>query len=214
MSGPTLFNEDGEPLFTPERPGIVVLGDLLEYIQEMRNLYVDTQELYEVLNKNLSFIGSGSPKAVYANLAALQAAKPTGDSFIYLTTDNGNWYYWNGSAWTSGGVYQATQIPPLSISSIKVVAGKIWLINYFMDKTLKNILGNEHVALVCWKKMMGYQIKGTVSYMTEGEDFESAVAWIKSTLPDRVVMGLIILTPKEIYDVSPTKDTKEKFLVE
>ena len=100
------------------------------------------------------------------------------------------------------------------ISSIKVVAGKIWLINYFMDKTLKNILGNEHVALVCWKKMMGYQIKGTVSYMTEGEDFESAVAWIKSTLPDRVVMGLIILTPKEIYDVSPTKDTKEKFLVE
>lgn len=108
MSGPTLFNEDGEPLFTPERPGIVVLGDLLEYIQEMRNLYTDTQELYEVLQQNLSFIGSGSPKGVYANLAALQAAKPTGDSFIYLTTDNGNWYYWNGTTWTSGGVYQAS----------------------------------------------------------------------------------------------------------
>lgn len=110
MSGPTLFNEDGEPLFTPERPGIVVLGDLLEYIQEMRNLYTDTQELYQVLQQNLSFIGSGSPKGVYATLAALQAAKPTGDSSIYVTTDNGNWYYWNGTTWTSGGVYQATGI--------------------------------------------------------------------------------------------------------
>lgn len=120
MSGPTLFGEDGEPLFTPERPGVVILGDLLEYIQEMRNLYDDTQDLYEVLNKNLSFIGSGSPKAVYANLAALQAAKPTGDSSIYLTTDNGNWYYWNGSAWTSGGVYQATQIQNNSIDKAKL----------------------------------------------------------------------------------------------
>lgn len=120
MSGPTLFNEDGEPLFTPERPGIVIMGDLLEYIQEMRNLYVDTQELYQVLQQNLSFIGSGSPKGVYANLAALQAAKPTGDSFIYLTTDNGNWYYWNGSTWTSGGVYQASQLANESVTNSKL----------------------------------------------------------------------------------------------
>lgn len=100
------------------------------------------------------------------------------------------------------------------VSSIKIVAGKIWLINYFMDKTLENILKNENVAFVCWRKMMGYQIKGTVSYITEGEDFDSAVAWIKSILHERIVKGLIILTPKEIYDVSPTKDTKEKFLAE
>jgi predicted pyridoxine 5'-phosphate oxidase superfamily flavin-nucleotide-binding protein len=100
------------------------------------------------------------------------------------------------------------------VSSIKIVSGKIWLINYFMDKTLENIFKNENVALVCWRKMMGYQIKGTVSYMTAGEDFESALAWIKSILPERVVKGLIVLTPKEIHDISPTKDTKEKFLAE
>lgn len=100
------------------------------------------------------------------------------------------------------------------VSSIKIMNGKIWLINYFMDKTLSNILKDESVALVCWRKMMGYQIKGKTSYVTEGEDFNEAVKWIKSILPERVVKGLIILIPEEIHDVSPTKDTKGKFLEE
>lgn len=100
------------------------------------------------------------------------------------------------------------------VSSIKIVAGKIWLINYFMEKTLENILKNGNIALVCWGKMMGYQIKGKAFYVTEGQDFDEATKWIKSVLPKRVVKGLIILTPEEIYDISPTKDTKEKFLEE
>lgn len=83
-----------------------------------------------------------------------------------------------------------------------------------MDKTLSNILENKSVALVCWRKMMGYQIKGVVSYVTSGQDFDEAVKWIKSLLPDRAVKGLIILTPNEIYDISPTKDTKEKISAE
>ena len=50
---------------------------------------------------------SGSPKGVYANLSALQAAKPNGDSGIYVTTDNGHWYYYS-DGWKDGGVYQAS----------------------------------------------------------------------------------------------------------
>ncbi len=102
----------------------------------------------------------------------------------------------------------------IPVSSIKIVDGKIWLINYFMHKTLVNILKDGNVALVCWRKMMGYQIKGKVSYVIGGQDFDKATEWIKSILPERVVKGLIILTPEEIHDVSPTKDTKEKFLAE
>ncbi len=97
------------------------------------------------------------------------------------------------------------------VSSIKIVDGNIWLINYFMDKTLANILNNQSVALVCWKKMMGYQIKGTIKYKTKGDDFNNALLWIKEILPDRIVKGLLILKPDKIYDISPTKDTKEKF---
>jgi len=96
------------------------------------------------------------------------------------------------------------------LSSVKIVNGKIWLVNYFMDKTLLNILANPSVSLVCWSEMIGFQIKGTVVYYTNGDDFESAVAWIHSILPDRVVNGLLVLTPKEIFDIAPTKNTKEK----
>ncbi len=106
--------------------------------------------------------------------------------------------------------YSNNNLNVVPVSSIKIVDGKIWLIDYFMNKTLANILNNKSVAFVCWRKMMGYQIKGVVSYTTSGQDFDEAVKWIKSILPDRVVKGLIILTPNEIHDISPTKDTKEK----
>ena len=54
-------------------------------------------------------VASGSPKGAYANLSALQSAKPNGDSGIYVTTDNGHWYYYNDS-WKDGGVYQSMAI--------------------------------------------------------------------------------------------------------
>lgn len=47
------------------------------------------------------------------NVAATKAAM-TDKSKVYVYTGSesgmtrGNWYYWNGSAWTSGGVYQST----------------------------------------------------------------------------------------------------------
>ena len=102
----------------------------------------------------------------------------------------------------------------IPVSTIKVVDGDIWLINYFMDKTLQNITSNNNVALVCWLKMMGYQIKGEAEIFTKGEKFEEAVKWVKQILPDRTVKGLLILHPKEIFDISPTKNTKENFVPE
>jgi predicted pyridoxine 5'-phosphate oxidase superfamily flavin-nucleotide-binding protein len=108
--------------------------------------------------------------------------------------------------------YSNDNLNVVPVSSIKIMEGKIWLINYFMDKTLSNILENKSVALVCWRKMMGYQIKGVVSYVTSGQNFDEAVKWIKSILPDRVVKGLIVLTPNEIYDISPNKRHQRKNL--
>lgn len=53
--------------------------------------------------------GTASPAGTYANLAALIAANPN-HSKIYVTTDNGHWNYFNGSAFVSGGVYQAASV--------------------------------------------------------------------------------------------------------
>lgn len=63
----------------------------------------------DYLDTQISNIGNASPKGTYATLTALQTAYPTGASGIYVVTADGNWYFWNGSAWTAGGIYQATQ---------------------------------------------------------------------------------------------------------
>jgi general stress protein 26 len=95
------------------------------------------------------------------------------------------------------------------VSSVKIVHGKIWLINYFMDKTVENIKSDSHVSFVCWSGMSGYQIKGTVEYVEDGSAFEEAKAWIHQILPDRIVKGLLMITPTETFDIAPTKNSDE-----
>lgn len=92
------------------------------------------------------------------------------------------------------------------VSSIKIVDDKIWLINYFMGKTLQNIIQNPCASLACWKGLEGYQIKASVTYVTDGGDFAKAKEWIAGILPERVVKGLLILEPTEIFDVSASKE--------
>lgn len=89
------------------------------------------------------------------------------------------------------------------ISSIKIVDNKIWLINYFFKKTLDNILAEPHVSLVAWKGFGGYQIRGRVEYLENGPEFEAAKQWVAEILPDRVVKGLLVLTPEAAYDIAP-----------
>ena len=72
--------------------------------------YVDTK---------VASVASGSPKGTYATLSALQTAFPTGNTNIYLVTADGKWYYWNGSAWAAGGVYQSTGIGNISLTNDK-----------------------------------------------------------------------------------------------
>lgn len=55
-------------------------------------------------------IGSATPKGAFATPGDLETAFPSGDDGIYVVTADGNWYYWDGSAWTVGGVYQSTSL--------------------------------------------------------------------------------------------------------
>ncbi|TQR48518.1 SGNH/GDSL hydrolase family protein [Bacillus cereus] len=74
------------------------------------------------INDNFSFLASqinnfnGSPKGTYATLSALQTAYPNGAVGVYVITADGKWYYWNGNAWTAGGVYQSQGISDKSIT--------------------------------------------------------------------------------------------------
>lgn len=51
----------------------------------------------------------GSPAGAYATTGALASADPDHGG-VYLVTADGHWYYWNGSAWADGGLYQATSL--------------------------------------------------------------------------------------------------------
>lgn len=89
------------------------------------------------------------------------------------------------------------------VSTIRIVDNKILLMNYFLKKTLENISEQPRVALVCWRGLEGYQIKGSVTYLESGSEFEEARAWVEHNVKNRVLHGLLILTPEEAYDVSP-----------
>lgn len=60
------------------------------------------------VENELSSVAQGSPKGAYATLSDLESAYPTGTAGIYVVQADGHWYYWNGSAWTDGGVYLST----------------------------------------------------------------------------------------------------------
>lgn len=71
--------------------------------------YVDSN--ISTLDTKINSQASGSPKGTYATATDLTNAFPTGNTNIYVVTADGKWYYWNGTTWIAGGVYQSTGIP-------------------------------------------------------------------------------------------------------
>ena len=106
----------------PDRPKVITLENLQrfknDYDQQVADNYYPKSKIdaleesvgdeFDDVDSRIQSLASGSPKGVYATLAALQAAHPTGADGIYVVSADGHWYYWNGSAWTDGGVYLST----------------------------------------------------------------------------------------------------------
>lgn len=61
----------------------------------------------DYLFTQLSQIGTMSPKGAYPTLQDLENAYPSGTDGIYIVQADGHWYYWSGSNWADGGLYQA-----------------------------------------------------------------------------------------------------------
>lgn len=99
------------------RGGQNTLAGRLAVLDVLVNSKANKGEIVSMINNLLD----GSPKGVYANLSALQTAKPNGDSGIYVTTDNGHWYYYN-NGWKDGGVYQSVGLADNSVGIEKRTA--------------------------------------------------------------------------------------------
>ena len=90
------------------------------------------------------------------------------------------------------------------VSTIRVQNNQILLVNYFMRRTLENLLENPDISLACWKGLEGIRIKGTATYVTAGEEVEEISAWAREHVSDRTVHGVIVIEPHELHDVSAT----------
>lgn len=115
------------------------------------NDYDNTEKAQVATNKNdivtiktqVASLASGSPKAV----ALVSQMTDTTKNYVYTGTESGymsgNWYYYNGSAWVSGGVYQSSGIADDSIKDRHIVS-------IMMDK-----VNNNFVSLSNFSKWNG-----------------------------------------------------------
>lgn len=87
-----------------------------------------------VLTSKVASLSSGAPKAVSQVSSMTDKTK----NYVYTGTESGytsgNWYYWSGSAWISGGTYQSTGIADKSVTQEKL--------DYHVNESIKLSLEN------------------------------------------------------------------------
>jgi len=116
-----------------------------ETLQGNQAEYAETESdiisalLEEVRTKMNQVIGGATPTPVSA------VSQMTDTSKLYLLTTDGEWYYYNGSAWASGGVYGAGVVDsaPTQGSTNAVSSGGV----YEEIDGLKEDLGITNIAL-------------------------------------------------------------------
>lgn len=106
-----------------------------DYDNQLESMYVEKETTYAPRLTNLEVnkadktelqaVASGSPKGVFPTLLDLETAFPAGDNNIYINAANGYWYYWDGSMWVDGGVYQSTGIADKSVTLDKTTFSKL-----------------------------------------------------------------------------------------
>lgn len=72
------------------------------------NTAITLRATIEYVDGEIASVADGTPEA-FANLSAIEAAYPTGNSHVKLNTEDGYVYKWNGSAWVQGWSYQSTE---------------------------------------------------------------------------------------------------------
>jgi predicted pyridoxine 5'-phosphate oxidase superfamily flavin-nucleotide-binding protein len=89
----------------------------------------------------------------------------------------------------------------------------IWLIDTFFDKTKENILQNGKVSIAFWRDLQGFQIKGLSTYHTNGDSFDKAKKWILELKPEKIIKGLVVIKPTEIFSITPNYEEVGKKII-
>lgn len=82
-----------------------IYEEVREKISEIENGSMITEAINELrseLKSEINSLASGSP------LVASSVDEMTDTKRVYVNTTDGNWYYYNGTEWVQGGIYQST----------------------------------------------------------------------------------------------------------
>ena len=89
------------------------------------------------------------------------------------------------------------------LSMVVTEGDKVIVCDCFMDKTVKNLSSDKRAAMSFWKGFEGIQLKGEISYETDGEYFTRYVDWLKEKHADRTLRGVLVFSVEHIYDLAP-----------
>lgn len=142
--------------------------DLYIITGESPNLiWTNIGPLNGVINTGKVIVNS-SPNYVGTSTAILGL---TSDNGVAVATDTGHWYYWDGSSYADGGVYQATQLGNASVTPLQTTfykAGK----NLF-NKNDSTIINGKYLG---WGN--GYENANAAYFISEYIPIEYGKAYV------------------------------------
>lgn len=88
----------------------------------------------------------------------------------------------------------------------------VWIIDNFMDKSLKNVKENPKVSFYVWapEAENSYQIKGTVTIESSGKDYEAAREFMHSKRKELPAKTLLKMKITDVYYVTPGPNAGKK----
>lgn len=74
-------------------------------VVQARGGYLVLNDRLNAIDNRIQSIGDMTPKESFNNLDELKSAYPNGAKGIYIIKDLNAWYFWDGGAWTEGGIF-------------------------------------------------------------------------------------------------------------
>lgn len=101
------------------------------------------------------------------------------------------------------------------VASMRLAADDtIWIMDNYMQKTLKNLQENPVAALSFHdpETKRCFQVKGSTEIRTSGPDYEKARDWMRSKSDKYPAKSLIIMKITEVFECTPGKNAGKKVL--
>lgn len=114
-------------------------------------IYDDTA-IHNELNTKLSISNAANTYATKTEIQSLASGSPlvassvsgmTDTTRTYVNTSDGNWYYYDGSAWVIGGVYQAAEITGLDDDAMASKSLTTKAVQFYKGYNLKDDYVNQ-----------------------------------------------------------------------